>query len=249
MVTSALPRGSAPHPLRSAPRSIKARVHFEGYSAAARLSAIAASVPAARPRKPRRLVGVAPRGCIIVRLWLLRRPASRPRRRWLFDGWRAAGAFPLSPLRPSGSAPPSLRCAPLPGGYKCTLASWCVGRGRSVVGRSAFRSPRLRLNRPFVHCAAAAGVGRGGRGVPPRYAGAPPRRPLLLPPGSPAAAAPLPLRLLRLRRVSLLGRLRRPASLPPESRSPRPPPAFGSSKRTAAYTAASCGLLRPNGRQ
>lgn len=90
--------------------------------------------------------------------------------------WVPASHMPLSPLRPSGSAPPSLRFSLRCPGAVCALAVWGGGRGRSVVGRSAFRS------------------------------------------------APSPVRFPRLRRVSLLGRLRRPASLPPKvaRRAPRP---------------------------
>ena len=124
----------------------------------------------------RRLCVLRPHGAINdtpLKRGGVRRPASRPRRRGFPPRLRAEGAFPLSPLRPSGSAPPSLRLPLRCPGAVCALAVWVGGRGRSVVGRSAFRSPRLRL---------------------------------------------------RLNRGSLLGRLCRPASLPPKvaRRAPRP---------------------------
>ena len=131
-----------------------------------------------------------------------------------------------SPCPPSAlRAPPPLRSAALrcPGAV-CALAVGGGGRGRSVVGRSAFRSPRLRLNRPFVRYAAASGVGRGGRGVPPRSAGAPPRRPLFAPSLFPRRRRSAPSRPSSPSSGVALGAAAPPRLPPAQSRSSRPPP-------------------------
>lgn len=133
-------------PLPPVPRAGGGAVGFDGLTARAQLErcgrsavGVAASCPAARPRKPRRPLGVARRrfgllasGCCGAA------PFGRA-------PWVPASGVPLSPLRPSGSAPPSLRFSLRCPGAVCALAVWGGGRGRSVVGRSAFRSPRLRL--------------------------------------------------------------------------------------------------------
>lgn len=131
-----------------------------------------------------------------------------------------------SPCPPSAlRAPPPLRSAALrcPGAV-CALAVGGGGRGRSVVGRSAFRSPRLRLSRPFVRYAAAAGVGRGGRGVPPRSAGAPPRRPLFAPSWFPRRRRSAPSPSPSPPSGVALGAAAPPRLPPAQSRSSRPPP-------------------------
>ena len=160
---------------------------------------------------------------LFVRLWLMRRPASRPRRRGVLARVARRRRVPPVPPPPFGLRPPfaPLRsaarglCVPSPLGAGGAVAPWSVGRR---FAPPAFGSiARSFATRPRRGSVAVAAVSLPAPRVPL------PAAPFLLPPCSPAAAAPLPPARPRLRRGSLLGRLRRPASLPPKvaRRAPR----------------------------